>query len=36
VEDAAGSREALDAMSLEAMEELWQQVKRRRREEGVE
>ena len=32
VEDAAGSREALDEMGLEEMEALWQQVKRRHRE----
>jgi MazG family protein len=36
VEEAAGSRPALENMSLEDMEELWQQVKRRRREEGTE
>jgi len=36
VEEAAGSRAALENMSLEDMEELWQQVKRRRREEGTE
>jgi len=36
VENAAGSRAALEAMSLDDMEELWQQVKRRRREEGSE
>jgi ATP diphosphatase len=36
VEEAAGSRAALEAMSLEEMEDLWQQVKRRRREEGNE
>ncbi len=29
IEDAAGSRAALDAMSLDEMEALWQQVKRR-------
>ena len=31
VEEAAGSRAALDAMQLDAMEELWQQVKKRHR-----
>jgi MazG family protein len=36
VEEAAGSRAALEAMSLDEMENLWQQVKRRRREEGTE
>jgi uncharacterized protein YabN with tetrapyrrole methylase and pyrophosphatase domain len=36
VEQAAGSRAALEAMSLEEMEDLWQHVKRRRREEGNE
>jgi ATP diphosphatase len=35
VEDAAGSREALDEMGLEEMEALWQQVKRRHREEDA-
>jgi ATP diphosphatase len=32
LEQAAGSRSALEAMSLEAMEALWQQVKRTQRE----
>jgi MazG family protein len=36
VEEAAGSRQALEAMKLDEMEELWQQVKLRRRKEGVE
>ena len=36
VEEAAGSRDALHAMALDDMEALWQQVKKRRREEGVE
>jgi ATP diphosphatase len=34
VEDAAGSRAALDAMSLDEMEALWQQAKRRNAAEG--
>ena len=36
VEEAAGSRAALEAMGLNEMEELWQQVKQRRRKEGAE
>jgi ATP diphosphatase len=36
VEETAGSRAALEAMNLDEMEDLWQQVKRRRREEGIE
>ena len=36
VEEAAGGREALDRMSLDEMEALWQQVKKQRREEGAE
>ena len=34
LEEAAGSRAALDAMDLDAMEELWQQVKRQMRAEA--
>jgi ATP diphosphatase len=33
VEEAAGSREQLDEMELDEMEDLWQQAKRRFREE---
>jgi len=36
VEAEAGSREALEAMALDEMEALWQQVKQRRRDEGIE
>ena len=36
IEEAAGSRDALEAMSLDEMESLWQQVKLRRRSEGKE
>jgi len=36
VEEAAGTREALQAMTLDEMEGLWQQVKVRRRSEGKE
>ncbi len=36
IEDAAGSRDALEAMSLDEMEELWQQVKLHRRSEEIE
>jgi len=36
VEAAAGSREALEAMPLDDMEALWQQVKAHRRREGIE
>lgn len=36
VEKVAGSQAALQAMSLEEMEDLWQQVKQRRRKEGIE
>jgi len=36
VEDMAGSRTALDAMDLEAMEELWQQVKLQHRAKAHE
>jgi MazG family protein len=36
IEEAAGSRAVLEAMSLEEMESLWQQVKLRRRLEGEE
>jgi MazG family protein len=33
LEEAAGSREALDRMSLDAMENLWQQVKKQQKED---
>jgi MazG family protein len=36
IEDAAGSREALDEMDLDDMEALWQQVKLHHRKEGLE
>ena len=36
IEEAAGSRAALEAMELDEMEELWQQVKLHRRQEGIE
>jgi MazG family protein len=36
IEEAAGSRDALESMSLDEMEELWQQVKLHRRSEGFE
>ena len=36
VEEAAGSHAALDAMDLEAMEELWQQVKMQMRAKAHE
>ena len=36
VEDAAGDHDTLEAMSLEQMEELWQQVKLHHRKEGME
>jgi len=35
IEDAAGSRDALDEMELDEMEALWQQVKQRHREESA-
>jgi len=36
IEEAAGSRTALEAMELDEMEKLWQQVKLHRRREGIE
>jgi MazG family protein len=36
IEEAAGSRDALERMSLDEMEELWRQVKLHRRQEGDE
>jgi uncharacterized protein YabN with tetrapyrrole methylase and pyrophosphatase domain len=36
IEEAAGSRETLEAMSLDQMESLWQQVKLRHKAEGRE
>jgi ATP diphosphatase len=36
VEDAAGDHDTLEAMSLEQMEGLWQQVKLHHRKEGIE
>lgn len=36
VEEAAGTREALQQMTLDEMEQLWQQIKLRRRSEGKE
>ncbi len=36
VEEAAGSRAALDAMGLDEMEMLWQRVKLRQRAEGLD